>query len=108
MPYIGEIAALLTSLCFSATSTLFTLAGRQVGSVVVNRVRLILAVAFLAVTFSLFAIQRTEEGVASTLMALPPVLLLPVSRVLFKERIGWQAVAGTLLAMAGVAILFLV
>ena len=41
-------------------------------------------------------------------MALPPVLLLPVSAILFKERFGWQAVAGTLLAMGGIAILFLV
>ncbi len=63
---------------------------------------------FLGVSLSLLAIQHAEVGVASTLMALPPVLLLPVSAVLFKERFGWQAVAGTLLAMAGIAILFLV
>ena len=43
----GELAALATSVCFSATSTLFTFAGRQVGSVVVNRTRLVLAVCFL-------------------------------------------------------------
>lgn len=49
-PYLGEIAALTTSLCWSATATFFTLAGRQVGSMVVNRVRLILAVIFLAAT----------------------------------------------------------
>ena len=63
---------------------------------------------FLGVSLSLLAIQHAEVGVASTLMALPPVLLLPVSAILFKERFGWQAVAGTLLAMAGIAILFLV
>jgi drug/metabolite transporter (DMT)-like permease len=33
--------------------------------------------------------------------------MLPISAVIFKERLGWQAIAGTLLAMAGVAILFL-
>jgi drug/metabolite transporter (DMT)-like permease len=63
---------------------------------------------FLGVWLSLFAIQHAEVGVVSTLMALPPVLLLPVSFVLFKERFGWQAVAGTLLAMSGIALLFLV
>jgi len=40
-------------------------------------------------------------------MALPPVILLPVSYFAFKEKIGWQAVAGTLLAILGAAVLFL-
>ena len=53
------------------------------------------------------AVQRTEIGIASTLMALPPVIVLPISYFAFKEKFGWQAVAGTVLAIAGVAILFL-
>jgi len=61
----------------------------------------------LGVTSSLLAVQHTEVGVASTLMALPPVIVLPVSYFIFKEKIGWQAVAGTVLAIAGVAVLFL-
>jgi len=61
----------------------------------------------LGVSSSLFAVQNTEVGVASTLMALPPVILLPISYFAFKEKIGWQAVAGTLLAILGVAVLFL-
>ena len=63
---------------------------------------------FLGVSFSLLALQRTEVGVASTLMALPPLFLLPLSYVIFKERFGWSAIAGTFLAVFGVAILFLV
>jgi len=63
---------------------------------------------FLGVTLSLFAIQRVEVGVASTLTSLPPVFLLPISYFVFKERFGWGAILGTLLAMAGVAMLFLV
>ena len=62
----------------------------------------------LGVSASLLAVQHTEVDVASTLMALPPVIVLPISYFFFKEQIGWQAVAGTLLAIAGVAILFLV
>lgn len=61
----------------------------------------------LGVSASLLAVQHAEVGVASTLMALPPVLILPVSYFVFKERIGWQAILGTILAIAGVAILFL-
>lgn len=62
---------------------------------------------FLGVTASLIAIQYTEIGVASTLMALPPVILLPVGYFIFGERFGRQAVLGTLLAITGVAMLFL-
>ena len=63
---------------------------------------------FLGVTFSLLAIQHTEVGIASTLMALPPVFLLPIGYLVFKERFGWQAILGTAVAMLGVALLFLV
>lgn len=62
----------------------------------------------LGVSASLLAVQHAEIGVASTLMALPPVIILPISYFVFKEKIGWQAIAGTILAIAGVAILFLV
>ena len=62
----------------------------------------------LGVSSSLLAVQHVEIGVASTLMALPPVILLPISYFVFKEKVGWQAVAGTILAIAGVAVLFLV
>jgi len=61
----------------------------------------------LGVSSSLLAVQHAEIGVASTLMALPPVIILPVSYFVFKEKIGWQALVGTLLAIAGVAVLFL-
>ncbi len=62
---------------------------------------------FLGVTLSLVALQLAPVGIASTLMALPPVLLLPLSYFVFKERIGIRAVAGTALTVAGVALIFL-
>ena len=61
----------------------------------------------IGVSSSLLAVQHAEIGVASTLMALPPVLMLPISYFVFKERFGWQAIAGTLVAVVGVALLFL-
>lgn len=63
---------------------------------------------FLGVSFSMLALQNSEVGVASTLMALPPIFLLPISYFVFKERYGWGAIVGTLIAIAGVAVLFLV
>jgi uncharacterized membrane protein len=41
----------------------------------------------LGATLSLFALQHTQVGVASTLIALPPVFLLPVSWLVFKEKL---------------------
>ena len=61
----------------------------------------------LGATLSLFALQQTEVGIASTLIALPPVFLLPISWLVFKEKFDWGAVLGTLVAMVGVALLFL-
>ncbi|MFC2026124.1 EamA family transporter [Chloroflexota bacterium] len=60
---------------------------------------------FLAVTFSLIAVQNTAIGVASTLMALTPIFLLPVGYFFFKERFGWDVIAGTLIAILGVGLL---
>ena len=61
----------------------------------------------LGVSSSLLAVQHTEIGVASVLTSLPPVFMLPISYFFFKERLSWQAIAGTILAMIGVAILFI-
>lgn len=63
---------------------------------------------FLGVFFSLVAIQNAEIGIASTLMSLQPVILIPIGVYFFKEKITWQAVAGTFIALIGVAVIFLV
>jgi len=60
----------------------------------------------IGVSSSLLAVQHADIGVASTLMALPPIFMLPISYFVFKERFGWRVVAGTILAIAGVALLF--
>ena len=74
-------------------------------------IRLLLLGAFigpvLAVSLSLLAVQHAVIGVASTLMALTPVIVLPISYFVLKEKVGWQAILGTVLAIAGVAVLFL-
>jgi drug/metabolite transporter (DMT)-like permease len=62
---------------------------------------------FLGIWLSLAAIQSTRVGIASTLMALPPVILIPLGRVLYGERVSRRGVVGTLVAFAGVALIFL-
>jgi len=62
---------------------------------------------FVGVWLSLIAIQRAPIGIASTLMSLSPIILLPVGRIFFDEQIGSRAIAGTILAVIGTALLFL-
>lgn len=62
---------------------------------------------FLGVFFSLVAIQNTQVGIASTLMSLQPVILIPISYYFFKEAISFRAILGTLITLIGIAIIFL-
>jgi drug/metabolite transporter (DMT)-like permease len=62
---------------------------------------------FLGIWFSLIAIQLAPVGVAATLMALPPVILIPLGYFFFGERVSRRAIAGTLIAFIGVALIFL-
>lgn len=59
----------------------------------------------LGTFLALYAINHTRVGVGSTLISISPVILLPASRILYKERITLVAVAGTLIALSGVALL---
>ena len=61
----------------------------------------------LGVWLSLVAVQNAPVGIASTLMALTPIFLLPVATVFFHEQITGRAVAGTVVAFAGTTLLFL-
>lgn len=62
---------------------------------------------FVGVWLSLIAVQRAPLGIASTLMSLSPVVLLPIGRFLYHESIGVRGVLGTLIAVAGTVLLFL-
>ncbi len=57
---------------------------------------------------AMFAIAHAPLGIVSTLLALVPIFLLPLSWMFFQERITPRAVAGTLLTVGGAAGLFLV
>lgn len=89
----GQVRSTLTSLRSQPRGMGYILVGAIIGPLT-------------GVSLSLYAIQHAQVGVASTIIALPPVFLLPVGYFLFKERFGWGAVAGTLVAILGVALLF--
>jgi drug/metabolite transporter (DMT)-like permease len=62
----------------------------------------------LGITGSLIAIANAQIGIASTLMSTMPIIMLPIVRYYYKEKLGWRAIVGALVAVVGVAILFLV
>lgn len=62
---------------------------------------------FLGIWLSMAAVQLARLGIASTLMALPPIILIPLEYAVYKTRLSARSVVGTLLAFAGVALIFL-
>ncbi|TAL70245.1 MAG: EamA family transporter [Bacteroidetes bacterium] len=62
---------------------------------------------YLGITFSFYAIIYTKIGIASTLMATIPIIMLPLSVLIYKEKLSWKSILGAFISVAGVAILFL-
>jgi len=62
---------------------------------------------FLGVSFSLLSVQLTSTGIAATIMALVPILIIPPSVILFREKVNFKEVIGAVLAVSGVALFFI-
>ncbi|MCC6465396.1 MAG: DMT family transporter [Planctomycetes bacterium] len=62
---------------------------------------------FVGVSLSLAAVTWANTAVAATVMATSPVLVIPVVRLVYKHPITWRALAGALVAVAGVGVLAL-
>ena len=62
---------------------------------------------FVGVGFSLMAVQYTSAGIASTLMALTPIIIILPSYWLFHQPITWRAVVGAVISVIGVSLFFL-
>jgi drug/metabolite transporter (DMT)-like permease len=62
---------------------------------------------YLGITFSLIAIANTKVAIATTIMALPPIIMLPLVRLFHHEQLTPRAITGAVIAVVGVALLFL-
>lgn len=62
---------------------------------------------FLGVSFSLVSIKFTEAGIASTIMALVPVLIILPAVVLYRQKVTFAEVAGAIISVAGIALFFI-
>lgn len=61
---------------------------------------------FIGVSLSLVAVQNTDTGIAASIMATTPLLVIPLSATIDREQIRWRDLAGAVLAVLGVALLF--
>ncbi len=62
---------------------------------------------FIGVSLSLMAVQYTNAGIASTIMALTPVLIILPSYLIFKQKVKVIEVIGAFISIAGVSLFFL-
>ncbi len=62
---------------------------------------------FLGISFSLLSVKYTQAGIASTIMAIVPILILAPSAWIYKEKITVVEIAGAVLSVAGVAFFFI-
>lgn len=62
---------------------------------------------FLGIWASLVAVQYARLGIAATLMALPPIFVIPLEWAIYKQAVTLRAIVGTVVALVGVAVIFL-
>jgi drug/metabolite transporter (DMT)-like permease len=62
---------------------------------------------FIGVALSLFAIQQTQTGIASTLMSMVPIFIIVPSAIMFKEKITLAQVIGAMVSIFGASLFFM-
>ena len=98
--------------CFTAWMLLSRQAGRMRTSISDHRGLLAMTVAvfsgpFIGVGFSLMAVQYTAAGIASTIMAMTPIIILLPSWWLFGQPVTLRGVTGAVISVIGVSLFFL-
>jgi drug/metabolite transporter (DMT)-like permease len=110
----GVVIRMVTAMVFMWVITFFMGQAKETIRKVFNNSKLILRIAsgtvigpFLGVWLSQIAVQQSYVGIASTLMAMTPIVILPISKFYYKEKVSYRAVIGTVIALVGVAIIFI-
>ncbi len=88
----GEIGGTIRAVRHGS-AMLFTAGGAVVGP-------------FMGVWMSLVAVKYIEAGIAATLNATTPILIIPVVIMYYKEKVSARAILGAFVAFIGVALLF--
>ncbi|MFZ5354508.1 MAG: DMT family transporter [Bacillota bacterium] len=62
---------------------------------------------FVGVSLSLMAVKYAPTGVVSTITSISPILIIPASIVIFKEKVLVKEILGAVISIIGVTLLFL-
>lgn len=62
---------------------------------------------FIGVTLSMVALQHAPSGVVSSLSGISPILIIPFSIIIFKEKVLPREIIGALISITGIVLLFL-
>ncbi|MFW5691161.1 MAG: DMT family transporter [Chloroflexota bacterium] len=90
----GRVISSLQAMRVRPTDARFLLVGAVTGPVI-------------GASLVMISLQLIPVGVSSTLANLTPLFLIPLSALVFKEQITLRAGVGTIIAIVGVALLFL-
>jgi drug/metabolite transporter (DMT)-like permease len=107
--YIRMIAACVSIWVYGAASGQFS----EIIAALKNRKAMIFALCgaisgpFLGIWMSLVAVKHAETGVAAAIMATVPVVIIPVTIVVYRQRPSTRAVIGAVITAIGIAILFM-
>ena len=113
LPFASNMIRCVAGLvCFSAWLIASGHADRMKTSIHNHRGLLAMMIAvfsgpFIGVGFSLMAVQYTAAGIASTIMAMTPIIILLPSRWLFHQPITLRGVIGAVISVIGVSLFFL-
>ena len=61
---------------------------------------------YLGIWLQVTGLRYTSAGIAATLSSTSPIFILPLSALFLGDRVGLRAIGGACLAVAGVAVLF--
>lgn len=89
----GQLPAILTALK-NRRAMIFSLCGAVSGP-------------FLGIWMSLVAVKHAETGVAAAIMATVPVVIIPVTIIVYRQRPSPRAILGAVVTAIGIAILFI-
>lgn len=62
---------------------------------------------FLGVSFSLYAVQHANAGIASTIMSIVPILIIPPAIMIMKQKVSTKEIIGAIISVIGVAMFFI-
>lgn len=62
---------------------------------------------FIGVSLSLLAVQHAPTAIVSTITSITPILIIPASIMIFKEKIVAKEIFGSVVALIGVTLLFI-